>query len=193
MWTRSETLPLAKESCAHCHGLGQRSGRRGQLVPCNCVFRAIFRACFSRFRYCATKEKRLSQVSLQLTSGRNRRVIWGRKDEEYVTDFCNVSRRALTEEEHKIFRYHYLLGGDWKLCCRKLKMDRGNFFHAVYRIEQKLGRAYRELKPYSLYPLNEYFNSTYSEEPVRAFEAPNVVTIRPVRPPLAPAPGQKAA
>jgi hypothetical protein len=33
----------------------------------------------------------------------------------------------------------------WKLCCRQLGTDRGNFFHAVYRIEQKLGRVFAEL------------------------------------------------
>jgi hypothetical protein len=37
-------------------------------------------------------------------------------------------------------------------------MDRGNFFHAVYRIEQKLGRVFRELEPYALFPVNEYFH-----------------------------------
>jgi hypothetical protein len=28
----------------------------------------------------------------------------------------------------------------------------------VYRIEQKLGRVFRELEPYSLFPLDEYFH-----------------------------------
>jgi hypothetical protein len=37
-------------------------------------------------------------------------------------------------------------------------MDRGNFFHAVYRIEQKLGRVFRELEPYSLFPVDDYFH-----------------------------------
>ena len=37
-------------------------------------------------------------------------------------------------------------------------MDRGNFFHAVYRVKQKLGKVFRELQPYGLYPLNEYFH-----------------------------------
>jgi hypothetical protein len=39
-----------------------------------------------------------------------------------------------------------------------LGMNRGNFFHAVYRIEQKLGRVFRELQPYPLFPLDDYFN-----------------------------------
>jgi hypothetical protein len=77
-----------------------------------------------------------------------------------MADFCLVSRRALNEQEHRIFRYHFLLGADWKLCCRKLNMDRGNFFHAVYSIEQKLGRTFAELEPYPLYPLRDYFSGT---------------------------------
>ena len=65
--------------------------------------------------------------------------------------------RALTPEEYSIFKYHFLLGADWKLCCMRLKIDRGDFFHSVYRIEQTLGRTFRELQPYGLYPLAEYF------------------------------------
>ena len=75
-----------------------------------------------------------------------------------MADFCLVSRRALDDTEHKIFRYHHLLGADWRLCCRQLKMERGDFFHELYRIEGKLGRVFAELAPYPLYPLREYFN-----------------------------------
>src|SRR5262249_46655042 len=73
--------------------------------------------------------------------------VVGRKDEEYIADFCLVSRRALDEFEQRVFRYHFLLGADWRLCSRRLGIDRGNFYHAVYRIEQKLGRVFRELEP----------------------------------------------
>lgn len=86
--------------------------------------------------------------------------MWGLKDEEYIADFCLVSRRTLSEPEYRLFKYHFLLGADWKLCCRKLNIDRGTFFHAVYRIEQKLGRTFRELEPHALFPLDEYFSGT---------------------------------
>ncbi|MCC7176583.1 MAG: hypothetical protein IT159_15425 [Bryobacterales bacterium] len=99
----------------------------------------------------------MSKASPELIAGREGKMVWGRKDEEYVADFCLVSRRTLDEFEHRIFKYHFLLGADWKLCTRKLGIDRGNFFHAVYRIEQKLGRVFRELEPYGLFPLDEYF------------------------------------
>jgi hypothetical protein len=100
----------------------------------------------------------LSQIALSPHGGRASHPTWGRKDEEYIADFCLVSRRALDDFEYKLFRYHFLLGADWKLCSRRLGLDRGNFFHAVYRVEQKLGRVFRELQPYPLYPLDEYFH-----------------------------------
>lgn len=164
VWTRSETLALASTSCTACHGLGLSIGKRGKTKPCNCVLRSIFRACYRQFQRSVTKEKHMSRVSLSLSpGGRERRFCWGRKDEEYIADFTLMAKRHLGGLEHKIFRYHFLLGADWKLCCRKLKMDRGNFFHAVYRIMHKLGRAFRETEPYGLYPLDEYFSTTVGD------------------------------
>ena len=86
-----------------------------------------------------------------------------------MADFCLISRRELDAFHYKIFRYHFLLGADWKLCCRQLHMDRGLFFHAVYRIQQKLGRVFAELQPYALYPLDEYFGGTVNKEYTPAF------------------------
>lgn len=163
-WTRSDTIGLAKVSCAHCHGYGLRTGLRGKESPCNCVFRAIFRACYARFRQCAAKEKYMSRVSLELCSGgKDGRRTFSRKTEDYLADFSLISRRILTEFDYAVFRYHFLLGADWKLCCRRLNIDRGTFFHAVYRIEQQLGRTFRELEPYGLYPLDEYFGGKIVE------------------------------
>lgn len=102
-------------------------------------------------------------MSLEANPGRQRKQTWGMKNEEYIADFCLVSRRVLDDDQYRIFRFHFLLGADWKLCCQRLGMDRGEFFHEVYRIEQKLGRAFRELEPYALFPLDEYFNSIKRE------------------------------
>jgi len=158
-WTRSETLGLAQQSCTLCFGLGVREGRGGAPTPCHCVYRAIFRACLQRFQQCTTKEKYISRVTLDYTPGKDRRQSYGLKDEEYMADFALVSRRYLSGPEYDIFRFHFLLGADWKLCCRRLNMERGDFFHAVYRIQSRLGRVFRELKPYALFPLDEYFTT----------------------------------
>ncbi len=163
LWNRSNTIGLAKTSCTACEGLGLRLHRRGKQAPCNCVFRAVFRACFNRFRDCVANGAHAGTVSLEFCRGRDGRRMYGRKREEYMADFCLVSRRVLDEADYRIFRFHFLLGADWRLCCRRLNMDRGLFFHAVYRIEQKLGRAFAELEPYALYPLDEYFSGLRRE------------------------------
>jgi hypothetical protein len=176
-WTRTHTLALAANDCTQCGGLGLRGGHKGQSYPCNCVFRAIFRQCYNRFRYCASSDKQTSRISVEHGPGRSARYVWGWKDEEFVADFCLISRRSLPDFEYRIFKYHYLLGADWRLCCRKLKMDRGQFFHHVYRIQQRLGRVFRELEPYPLYPLDEYFRGTL-HMPAIPSQAKNVVTMR---------------
>lgn len=181
-WTRSETIALAVHSCVQCDGLGLRISERSEPAqPCHCVLRAIFRACFARFRDCTTKEKFVSRVTLHAVHGADHKSTWSRKDEEYIADFCLVSRRFLNDTEYQIFKYHFLLGAEWKLCCRRLNIDRGAFFHNVYRLQQKLGRVFRELQPYALYPLNEYFHN--ESKPVSATRKADQKVV-PIRPPV---------
>lgn len=170
-WTRSKTLALGLQSCTYCLGLGVRAGRAGSDAVCNCVLRAVFREVYSRFKRCASKAHYMARVSMESLSaysggshhpGRTlnrRRAVWGLKNEEFIADFCLLSRRALTDEQYKIFTLHFLLGAEWKLCCQRFHIDRGEFFHEVYRIEQRLGRVFAETAPYSLWPVDEYFNS----------------------------------
>jgi hypothetical protein len=159
IWDRSETLALAAPQCNLCLGLGLHIGRHGKTQPCKCVLRAIFRSCFDRYREVTSRAKYMSRVTLGSTNPvRDRVQTWGRKDEEYSADFCLVSKRTLTEAEFRLFRMHFVEGRDYLFCCPKLGLDRGNFFHAVYRVEQKLGRAFRETEPYGLFPVNDYFH-----------------------------------
>ena len=156
-WTASSAMTLALVKCGYCSGLGQRHGQRGSQI-CACVYRAVFRACLRRCRDYRTREKYMSRVTSEMISGRQGQSTWGRKQEEYCADFELIARRTLTEFERRIFFLHFLQGADWRLCTQRLKLDRGNFFHAVYRIEQKLGRAYSETKPYALHPADEYLH-----------------------------------
>ena len=164
-WTRSETIALAKHSCTLCHGIGLRPSWGQSSAPCNCVLRAIFRACYVRFRHCSDKPQCTTQVSLEYVpgAGGDASVMYDRKFEEYAADFILIARRTLDEAEYRLFKFHYLLGADWKLCSARLKMDRGTFFHAVYRVQQKLGRAFRETKPYGIFPIYQYFEDERRE------------------------------
>jgi len=183
-WDRSETIGMANGTCKYCSGRGLRLVYKTKASPCNCVFRAIFRACLNRFRDCAARGTAFGTVSWEFCSGPGGRRVYSRKQEEYMADFCLVSRRALDDEDHRLFRYYFLLGADWQLCARQLKMDRGNLFHAIYRIERTLGRAFAELRPYALYPLDEYFGGKIQKEAGRALEGVRVVARQRLRVPL---------
>ena len=157
-WKRGDMLGLARPGCVQCGGWGLRvNGRHDTAQPCDCVLRAIFRSCYACFCECQTQEKYMTQAVLDFVEGIDRLTAYSRKHEEFAADFCLISSRSLNAGEHAIFRQHFLLAADWRVCCRKLKLDRGRFFHAVYTIERKLGRAFREQEPYALFPTDEYF------------------------------------
>jgi hypothetical protein len=156
-WDRSDVIGLAKASCRLCQGNGlHMSELRKVVTPCHCVFRAIFRACFNRFREC-TIASPSGSVSLEFGHGPDGRMTFSRKREEFMADFCLISQRTLDEYEHRVFRYHFLLGAEWRMCARRLNLDRGNYFHVLYRVEAKLGRAFAEVEPYPIYPVSDYF------------------------------------
>lgn len=187
-WDRSSTIGLANARCVCCAGLGTRINRAGQSVPCACVLRAIFKACHNRFRRCVEQDKSTTCVQLERigAGGRSRGVCFGRKTEEFIADFYLMAQRILTPGlEWDLFRYHYLLGADWSLCARRLGLTRGNIFHAFYRIEERLGGAFRETVPYSLYPLDGYFgNGVRGEQTGATFIRPVVEGPQPLRAPL---------
>lgn len=182
-WNRSETIALAKHSCTLCHGSGLRSSWGSSIVPCNCVLRAIFRACYAHFRHCQETNECLTQKSFEyMPASGEIAVTYDRKNEEFMADFVVIARRTLDETDLKLFRFHFLLGADWKLCCNRLGLDRGSFFHAIYRIQQKLGKAFRETLPYPLFPVYEYLDE--SRQPAASLlQQPEQETYNP--------PGQK--
>lgn len=183
---RSKWVALALATCAHCQGSGMRSQHgNAKSTPCNCVLRSIFRVVLNKVRECATGAHLLRPFSLIGTNNpRGRRSI-GRKSEEFSADVVLAAQRTLDQTELSVFRFFHLLGADWKLCCRRLGMDRGSFYHAVYRVEQKLGCVFLELRPYALYPVDEYFQTTTRSVDVRPFPAPDAPRYQPLRPPLA--------
>jgi hypothetical protein len=182
-WTRSNTLALSRESCYECRGHGLKRLRRTDEVPCSCVLRNIFRACYRKFCECAIKDRNMGQPMLEFSRGRGSRLTWGRKGEEFAADFFLVSRRSLTPREFRIFNFHYLMGEPWRVCCARLGMDKVTFFREVYRIEAKLGRVFAELKPYALFPLQDYFSTTTREPVYSSLRLAKVITM--------PAPGNQ--
>jgi hypothetical protein len=151
---RSDLIALALPACAHCGGTGLRSAEG----VCLCVERKVFKIVMQRYADIVEGEQFIAPLSLENAgTGPKGLVRVGRPHEEFLADVCSVARRALDELEYAVFRFHYLLGADWKACSRRLGITRGECFHAFYRVEAKAGRAFRVIAPYPNYPVNGYF------------------------------------
>jgi hypothetical protein len=168
-WDLSETKRLAQRACYYCEGEGTRRTPRLRNHPvCACVLRNIFRVCLTellRVRWARSNSQ--SQARLQ-------KGTWGRPWEEYDADFTNVSRGVLTDIEWRLFNLHFIERHSERVCARRLNMLRAD--PAIHDIEERLGRAFRELQPYPLYPLLEYF-SPGKAQPSRlaSTEAPSLL------------------
>jgi len=158
-WTRSETIAMASASCVFCRGLGIRyTEKLGKARPCPCVFRAIFRACLDRYRACQSASERIKPISYEYKGGPRSARVYGRRNEEFMADFEAISRRTLDAEDFELLKLFHFKGLDYNGCAARLNRSRGVIFHSIYDIQQKLGRAFRETEPYSLFPLDEYFS-----------------------------------
>jgi hypothetical protein len=143
-----ECHALARPRCTQCAGYGQVNARAGKRRACGCVWRRVFRSCLKRYKACAADRR--TRLSIR---GWN----FSRPAAEYRADLELLARRSLDELELDIFRLHHLGGCDWTVCTRRLRMSKGNFFHAVYRIEEALGQACALTTPHPLYPSTRYF------------------------------------
>lgn len=153
VWTRQDTVGIAVTDCVRCHGLGLEDGRLESKEPCPCVLRAIFHACYEKFRELVNNPVDTSDMR----SAREAAVVWARPEVSFMEDFVAIAKRTLSEDQHRVFRIHFLLGASASLCIERLALDRGAFFHAAVEIEQRVGRALRETQSHPLYPIDEYF------------------------------------
>ena len=141
-----------------------------QDLPCHCATRAIFAIVHARFRAIQDSgpwgqaHRLLTDTAPATNKPGNGGTM---RRQHFCADFILIARRVLSEPDYRVFRFHFLLGADWKLCARRLGVNKGNFFHAVYRVQSKLGRAYAEIEPYSLFPIDGYFGSGLRAHGVR--------------------------
>jgi hypothetical protein len=156
-------LALADESCKYCCGCGWVGVYEAKRV-CNCVYRRIARECLARYR-CIRATGPWGWGSIQRT--RSGRLVRGFVESEFVAEVELCGRRVLTGTELRLFKLYDLGSGwGWQDCARELRMDRGNFFHAVYAVERKLGKAFSSAGPFGLFPVRRYFGGGVDESQI---------------------------
>lgn len=141
--------------CMQCYGLGYRFGRGALIQACGCVLRAAFDHVHWKYR---SIERDRSGARLTREAGANG-PVFSMKNADFCADFVVVAKRELGEDTlaYQIFRQHFLDGADWKVCARRMQIDRGHFFHSVYRVKEKVGAALLSTVPFALYPTDSYF------------------------------------
>jgi len=135
-WTRSETLALAVPTARIALGrayasLKKRRTARMQLR----VARDLPGVLTPGFAMRNQREVPEQGVRWIAPSRGGARRVWGRKDENTSPISRSFSRRSLTPEEYKLFSFHSC-SAPIGVCAARLNIDRGNFFHSVYRIER---------------------------------------------------------
>ena len=153
---RISEIGLAMAGCRWCGGTGRVSmGLAWRLGSrCDCTYRRVFRDCNERYR-------RFRQSGEWQPVKRLTRNGWsmGMPPVEFMVDFELTAWRALRgrpAEEWAVFRHHHLGRVAWPECGCLVGLNRGDFYHAVYRVEMRVGRACMEARPYSVWP-REYF------------------------------------
>ncbi len=185
-WSPQSIVDLANPRCMKCRGLGT-SHKPG---PCGCVLRRVFNICYHKYESITSSDRYQSKVTTR--GGINA----CRPNEEYVADFVLIGRRVLSTHPkllQQVFELHILRGLESLICVNKIRtVNRGRFFHGVYKVQELLGREFHDLTPYALYPLQSYFSRSIELKVIPVSEVTLVKAVVPIRPPLA-VPLDKAA
>jgi hypothetical protein len=153
-------LYLARDACAHCAG----TGREARQV-CACVYRAIFQQCMRCYQQWGEILEEGGCVRPRFDPSSFRYTF---PTVEYRVDVDLTARRILDDGHFDVFRLHERDGLDWQPVCAKLRIDRGEMFHRVYRLRAALGRemARREI---CLFPIGDYFGRSLDRTVVGQF------------------------
>lgn len=157
---------LALISCSKCYGRGFVIGRDlATEFLCPCVARKIFHTVLARrdYFYESGKITQINYTQMEYkaygdSSNAGVYTVYGIMNLEYCIDFEILARHSLSETQFLIFKLRYLQKKNFKVCCKRARLSRGNFFHMCYIIEQKVGLAALALKPYPLFPISDYFD-----------------------------------
>ena len=160
-------VALSKPSCRRCAGLGAIRTRRGYRT-CVCVLRRVFHACLTSYHHCEASMGSAGAVQYERVGHAQGRcaIVASFKRAEYAADFILLARRVLAHRpvELAVFEAYHVDGLEWRVAVPRVNrilhpprpLNRGSFFHAVYRAESLIAAAIVASQPYSLFPPRLY-------------------------------------
>jgi hypothetical protein len=95
------------------------------------------------YRYTSSKIERWER-------SRSTSFVFGYDLVEYEADFERLIYLNISPEAYSLVKGYHLERRGYKSMIRTLKMNKGQFFHAIYQTEAAAGRLFAELKPYPL-------------------------------------------
>ena len=137
-------LALAQIGCKGCGGCGETPGTN---QACSCVLRAIGAVCLERYRRTGPSARSCGHVT---RSG----ILYSFPNCDFRVDVGMAARRALTGRDLVTFRRYWEYAQPYKVILAETGASHGDFWHAVYRIETRIGR---ECLLGALYPTLAYF------------------------------------
>lgn len=156
--THVHPMSVASVGCAFCRGLGFRKSLTLNAIVCPCAYREIFRICLRRFRHEETNWR--PGVCYETGKGA---INCTRPSSEFIADFLSLSRKRLPDQcSRDLFERHFIRREYYKRVLSTLQLaypelSEGHYWHKVYSIEEMVGQRLACVRPYRLYPLDDYF------------------------------------
>jgi hypothetical protein len=143
--TQGQLLILANHDCRECAGSGY-----GLNDPvCACVYRRIFDACYDCYQAITPHTSRVQSDS----------IYKSRPEEEFRADFWAVAHRALIGRPAlaETFDVYFAEERGARIAAAILGISTGVLFRRATDIKRLVGRAFRDVQPYPLFPSRQYF------------------------------------
>lgn len=149
-WSRLDGHRFADPDCSGCMGSGLRA-----WGPCECATSRVFRLCLAAYR---DLEESGWRSRPQRSWHPRSRITYSRPAEEYCAEFSLAARRALDQQDFRLFQHYFVFAIDARECAGILGLSQSSLRRAVARVERQVGAA---LKESSLLP-TQYFSTNPS-------------------------------
>ena len=139
------------EYCMCCKGTGICQLKIRVIRICNCVYRNIFNIAINFLDN--LNDKILGYSTFNVDGFATICMSIPEYLLIYQADVDLAAKEVLTKNEYIVFKKFLLDGLPWNKVNKLVNLDRGNFFHSVYRIKIKVAKRLIEkgIFPYSTY------------------------------------------